>query len=204
MVGIFADHHIDDHSITGQAFLNVSKIRTGASAHSTPCSGHPSQARFSRLVSTTKYSAGFTSSCPLVSQPITPVSLPHWPQIHCSGLQAMIFRRAVSAPAVPDGQDVSQQVTKANTVVISQYHAPSKRLVRGPSGQKFSESFITSTPLLSAKSYHELSPSRISLSLCLASEANTRLDEREHAFIRNDRLLSYLLAEGSDLKVGLA
>jgi hypothetical protein len=38
-----------------------------AGAQSTPCSSQSLQARFSRMVTTTKYSAGFTSSCSLFS-----------------------------------------------------------------------------------------------------------------------------------------
>ena len=64
-------------------------IRSGAGAAATPPSSQCLQARFSRLVTTTKYLAGSTSSCSLTSYPITAVGWPQAEQVHCSGAQAI-------------------------------------------------------------------------------------------------------------------
>jgi len=63
--------------------------RAGAGAAATPPSSQCLQARFSRLVTTTKYLAGSASSCSLTSYPITAVGWPHAEQVHCSGAQAI-------------------------------------------------------------------------------------------------------------------
>src|ERR1035437_1674398 len=64
-------------------------IRAGAGAATTPPSSQRLQARFSRLVTTTKYFAGSTSNCSLTSWPITTVAWPQVLQVHCSGVQAI-------------------------------------------------------------------------------------------------------------------
>src|ERR1017187_8740297 len=65
-------------------------IRSGTGAATTPPSSQRLQARFSRLVTTTKYFAGSTSSCSLISWPMTTVAWPQTLQVHCSGAQAMV------------------------------------------------------------------------------------------------------------------
>ena len=45
----------------------LSMMRAASGAATTPCSSHFLQARFSRLVSSTKYSAGLTSRTSLIS-----------------------------------------------------------------------------------------------------------------------------------------
>src|SRR5258708_20761894 len=65
-------------------------IRGGSGAETTPCSSHDLQARFSRLLTSTKYFAGSTSSWELSSWPITTVSLPQPWQTHCSGVHFRI------------------------------------------------------------------------------------------------------------------
>src|SRR5882724_12344323 len=64
-------------------------ILAGTGAAATPPSSHLRQARFSRLVTNTKYSAGSTSSCSLWSYPITVIAWPQLLQVHCSGVQAI-------------------------------------------------------------------------------------------------------------------
>ena len=65
-----------------------SMIRSGSGAALTP-SAQPLQARFSRLVTATKYCAGSRSSCSLCSYPITTVSLPQDLHTRCCGVHGM-------------------------------------------------------------------------------------------------------------------
>src|SRR5258708_31479362 len=65
-------------------------IRGGSGAETTPRSSHDLQARFSRLLTSTKYFAGSTSSWELSSWPITTVSFPQPLHTHCSGVHFRI------------------------------------------------------------------------------------------------------------------
>ena len=64
IIGIFADDGVDDDSVRDQALVDDPYRQR---RHRYPCSSHFLQARFSRLVTCTKYSAGLTSSTSLTS-----------------------------------------------------------------------------------------------------------------------------------------
>ena len=77
-------------SITMRSLTRLfSMMRGGSGAAITPPSSQCLQARFSRLVTSTKYLAGSTSNCSLSSWPITTVSAPQPVHTHCSGAQAI-------------------------------------------------------------------------------------------------------------------
>ena len=48
--------------MTSSEKIDLGAMRTGTAAVATPCLTHAAQARFSRLMTRTKYSAGFLSS----------------------------------------------------------------------------------------------------------------------------------------------
>jgi len=64
VVAVLADDGVDHNAVADQALLD---IRGGSGAATTPCSSHLRQARFSRLLTSTKYRADSTSSCSLSS-----------------------------------------------------------------------------------------------------------------------------------------
>ena len=76
--------------MVSSAKIDFGAMRTGAGAVTTPCVTQAAQARFSRLMTRTKYSAGFMPSTSVVSYPMIRVSVPHLPHRHCSAAQAMI------------------------------------------------------------------------------------------------------------------